>query len=364
MNPLFLVAAAAILSGNRRRGRRAATAVEKAPGGVGSQRPKPLRRPARKGGAKSTWTSFPWDPDRVSAVAEELLFKGEHDPVNLTLAVAKTLYPVHPITGDAFEWPTSEGPDADMGARMIFTRIRLRVNTLVASFEERVADEATEAVAAAATDVAPTTPKLVHDADADDDDEPYQGADLGSDDEGEEEDKAPAASPRIGRMTAAPFPAPVAPTPVRRALTLRGRSRAVTPKDPPFDASPFLPEDNGLRAGVMHTVERGESMTDIARGALVGSGVAEPTAEQVAHFVSLVVTSPYNGDLRVCWDEEHNVPGSQPFPWGTETPRLWLPQINKERLAEGTVTTHGVSWSDGSSGITPPPELESQTLDG
>jgi len=362
MNPLFLVAAAAILSGNRRRRRPVA---EKKEEGVGAQRPRPLRRPARKGAA--TWTSFPWDPDQVSAVAEELLFKGEHDPDNLTLAIAKTLYPVHPITGEAFEWPTAEGPDADMGARMIFTRIRLRVNTVVAAFEERVADEATEAVATAqaATDDAPTAPTLVHDADAPEGD---TDADTDTDTEGDEqedapEEDAPAASPRIGRMTVAPLPTPVAPTPVRRALTLRNRSRVMVSKAPPFDPSPFLPEDNALRTGVMHTVERGESMTDIAKGALVGSGVAEPAGEQVAHFVSLIVTSPYNGDLRVCWDEEHNVPGSQPFPWGTDTPRLWLPAIHLARLAEGTVTTHGVTWDDGSSGITPPPQLEA-ALDG
>lgn len=362
MNPLFLVAAAAILSGNRRRRRPAA---EKKEEGVGAQRPRPLRRPVRKGATpKGTWTSFPWDPDQVSAVAEELLFKGEHDPDNLTLAIAKTLYPVHPISGDAFEWPAAEGPEADMGARMIFTRIRLRVNTLVASFEERVADEATEAVVAeaAATDEAPVpqAPTLVHDAGGPDDDEP--GDD--EDEESPEEEDAPAASPRIGRMSVSPMPTPVAPTPVRRALTLRNRSRVMVRKDPPFDPSPFLPEGNRPSAGVMHTVERGESMADIAKGALIGSGVAEPTAEQVAHFVSLVVTSPYNGDLRVCWDEEHNVPGSQPFPWGTDTPQLWLPAINEDRLAEGTVTTHGVTWSDGSSGITPPPELEAHLADG
>lgn len=287
MNPLFLVAAAAILSGNRRRRR---PPVEKDGEGVGAQRPKPLRRPIRKGTA--TWTSFPWDAEKVSGVAEELLFKGEHDADNLTLAVAKTLYPVHPITGEAFEWPAAEGPDADMGARMIFTRIRLRVNTLVAAFEERVADEATEAVAAATDDAPPpSTPTLVQDEDGSE----------GNGEEGEpEDDEAPAASPRIGRMTATPFPTPVAPTPVRRALTLRGRSRVMTRKEPPFDLSPFMPEDNGLKAGVLHTVVRGESMTDIAKGALVGSGVAEPNAEQVAHYVSLVVTSPFNGDLRVC----------------------------------------------------------------
>lgn len=58
------------------------------------------------------------------------------------------------------------------------------------------------------------------------------------------------------------------------------------------------------------------------------------------------------------------MPGSQPYPWGTETPQLWLPAISEDRLAEGTVTTHGVTWSDGSSGITPPPELEAALSDG
>jgi hypothetical protein len=359
VNPIFIVAATVLLAGQGRKKRRSkGIGTQKQPGKPKARAPK-AKRAKRPGNGRlpMPWTNFPWEPDRVTEVGVELLAKGEHDPERLTLAVAKTVYPVHPITGQPFSWPPAEGERVDFGARMTWDRIRLRVNTLVAADEERQADAATainhvqESTAADVGNETCEDPEPETEADKDEEEAEKQA-------EEETDGEAPAEpqSPRIGRM-AAPAMAEVLPMvlPSRPALTLKGRQRRRN--GPKFDPGAFLPADNAIRHGVMHQVQPGETVHGIARAVLEAAGLTQPTEEQVAHYVSLIVCSPANG-LPTQWDDEHDVPGSTPYPWGADRPELWLPRLNAKKLDEqGLVTTHGVTWSDGTSGITPPPEL-------
>lgn len=364
MNPLFFIAAAALLGGNRRGNRRQtkdgtpehplrARRKRTSPQAKAKHKVRPRRARAGNGRVRQNWTSFPWQPDRVTEVGAELLEKGVADADNLTLAVAKTIYPVHPISGDAFEWP---GDKEDVGATMIWQRIHLRVNTLLAGYEERVADAAAEHATEATA--APPPPET--------DDDPEQGEEEaeGSDDaEGEAESEADgeddAASPVIGRMAAPaePMPTPVV-IPSRRPLTLTPKRHMRRRTEPQFDPGAYVPPDNRLVDGVMHTVEGGETIHDISVGVLIARGIAEPSREQVAHYISLIISAPYNSGLQQTWDEEHALPGAPPYPWGAERPELWLPKLNEEKLeTHGMVTTHGVTWNDGGNGINPPAGL-------
>jgi hypothetical protein len=295
----------------------------------------------------------------VSQVAGELLAKGEKDPDNLTLAVAKTIYPVHPISGMAFVWPPPhEGPERDVGAQMMWDRIRLRVNTLVAADEEAQADEATVHAQAEAqeeaerasepadTEGAPDEPK-----EADDGDDGDDGGDDGDDAEQEADEPS---SPVIGRVAPPPMaePFPMAARP-RRRLTL-GRKRTMQ-RRPQIDPYALHPEDNQIADGFFHTVQDAETIGGIAKAALEVH-LPGPTDEQVAQYVSLIVCSPANS-LPTVWDDDHDMPSATPYPWGAERPTLWLPKLNEQKLHDGIVTTLGVTWPDGSNGITPPPDM-------
>lgn len=305
-----------------------------------------LRRPARrthsrvKGGngrIKQSWTTFPWQPHRVSEVAQELLDKGEPDPDRLTLAVAKTIYPIHPVTGMEFPWPPElRDGDRDVGATMIYKRIRLRVNTLLAAQEERIADDATSHAREREIE------EIEEDGDGDGDGD----ADGHADEEEESEPEREEPSPRIGRAT--PMP-PQAEAP-RRSLTLR-RKRVMRRRPDPYA---YHPTDNKVAHGVFHTVEGDETIHGIARAALTAIG--QPSEQDVAQYVSLIVCSPAN-DLPTTWDDDHELPGAEPTPWGDDRPTVWLPKLNEASLGAGVVTTLGVSWSDGSNGITPPPGM-------
>ncbi len=348
MNPFVIVGSALLLAGKRgkNRGKRSKRGVgtraaprRSAPTRMRKPKPKPKYAKQGNGRIKQTWTSFPWQPDRVTDVAQELLEKGESDPDRLTLAVAKTIYPVHPVTGMEFPWPPSvRDGDRDVGATMIYKRIRLRVNTLLAGHEERMADEATAHV----DDQEPEPEEI---------DEPDESEDVDDDDgeqDAEEEDHEPdTPSPRIGRATPMPTEQP-AQTESRRPLTLK-RRRVMRRRPDPYA---YHPADNQVAHGVFHTVEDGETIHGIAREAL--SAIGQPSEQDVAQYVSLIVCSPAN-DLPTVWDDEHELPGADPAPWGYDRPTLWLPKLNATSLAAGVVTTLGVSWPDGSNGITPPP---------
>lgn len=369
MTPLFLVAAGILVAGQKQKSSRTrkkeeprgVARVAAARGGIsaaarGADKRGPRPAYARKGNGriKHQWTSFPWEPTRVSEVAGELLAKGEKDADNLTLAVAKTIYPVHPISGMAFEWPPPGGPEKDVGAQMMWDRIRLRVNTLVAADEERQADEATVHAHAEAQEDGERASAPATEADAEaeaGDDEPEAPQEESEADEPEDEPS----SPTIGRATAAPMadPYPVPLAPPRRRLTLT-RKRTMQ-RRPQVDVYALHPEDNQIADGLFHTVQDGETIANIARAGLEAH-LPDSTDEQVAQYVSLIVCSPAN-DLPTVWDDEHNMPGAAPYPWGAARPTLWLPKLNEQKLRDGIVTTLGVTWPDGSNGITPPPEM-------
>lgn len=377
MTPLFLVAAGILVAGQKQKSSRTRKKKEEPRGvarvaaarggisaaarkGAGKRGPRPAYARKGNGRIKHHWTSFPWDPMRVSEVAGELLAKGEANADNLTLAVAKTIYPVHPISGMAFEWPpTKEGPERDVGAQMMWDRIRLRVNTLVAADEERQADEATvHAQAEAQEDAERASAPASTDGEAetgeDEPEAPQEEPEADEPEDDEPEDDEPS-SPVVGRATMAPMadPYPVPQAPPRRRLTLT-RKRTMQ-RRPQVDVYALHPEDNQIADGLFHTVQGGETIGNIARAALEVH-LPGPTDEQVAQYVSLLVCSPAN-DLPTVWDNEHNMPGAAPYPWGATRPTLWLPKLNEQKLHDGIVTTLGVTWPDGSNGITPPPEM-------
>jgi hypothetical protein len=327
MHPLFLgVAAIALMTGRKKK---------KGVGVSPPAPPNPVRRRAfGNGKAPERWTRLPWEPQRVTGVISELIEKGERDPERLALAAAKTLYPVDPATGAAFTWPAEQ----DVGAEIALRRIRLRARTLLAAAEEAEADEAAQEV----------------------------GVTPSGEPESDEAKAAVPDSPRIGRLAPPPVLLPdTLPTGRRRRpLTLRGgaKTRRAQP-GPQVDARMFFPEDNAPIDGVYHRVTGNETVHGIARAALFARTHTDPTDEQVAHYVSLIVCSPEN-DLPTTWDEKHEIPGAAPFPWGADRPMIWLPKLNEDRLAAGIVTTLQVTWSDGSNGISAPPEAKKGRGDG
>jgi hypothetical protein len=344
--------------------KRRSTATTKSAEGLGQR-----RRPRKTGNGRLTqrWTRFPWQADRVTEIAAKLLDGGEKDPDRLTLAVAKTVYPVHPITGQSFDWQAEiSKTERDPGIEMVWRRIRLRVNTLVAADEERVADQATSQKRSAET---VTTEEVVEESveseseESDEDEgedeketpspDTHEGEEAdeeGDDEESDSTKETSSASPVIARYA----PPPTVETfvgPQRPALTLKRGAR----RHPRIDSHALHPRDNHLGDGLFHTVAPGETIHAIAQEVLEAK-VSEPSDEQVASYVSLIVCSPYNR-IPVSWDDEHDLPGSVPYPWGASTPTLWLPKLNDDSLARSVVTTLGVTWSDGSNGITPPPEM-------
>jgi hypothetical protein len=378
MIPLFVVAAGILVAGQKKKSSvRARSARAKSPVArtAGARvRPRTIGREtgskpayARKGNGKirQEWTSFPWQAERVTQVAHELLIKGEKDPVKLTTAVAKTLYPVHPITGMGFKWPPkSDAHERDVGAEMIWERIRLRVNTLVAADEEAQADAATvhapppddeadpQDESGEGGDVEEESEDADADADADADED--ADADTGDGEEVEESDEEDEpVSPRIGRATIPPM-VEAPPQPVRRRQLTLSRKR-VMQRRVHVDPHGLHPEDNHLGDGLFHTVQDRETIHDIAVGVLRAAGL-DPTVAQLATYVSLIVCSPAN-DLPTTWDDEHELPGAQAYPWGADRPTIWLPKLNEAKAQQGIITTLGVTWPDGSNGITPPPEM-------
>lgn len=395
MNPLLIVAGAVLLTGAGRKkkkknqqlktdGKEPAKGVKPAAQpGMGRIRPRgktkirSRRRKAaphqsqmrnhrrnRNGKARERWTSFPWQPHRVTQVAEELIAKGETDPDKVTLATAKTVYPIHPLSGAHFEWPpqADENGLADAGATMIWERIRLRVNTLIAADEERVADQATEhvpeddLVQTTAEEVSATDEEL-QEAEEESAEEEGEGH-AEPDAENEDDDEERVASPRIGRISPTRIPeSPKAQQAVRRRrpFTMKGMQRR--PRPIQVDPYAFHPADNLVRDGVFHKVQDKETIHYLAACCL-DHLMENPSGEQVAHYVSLIVSSPYNVDIEMKWDDEHDLPGADPYPWGIGRPVIWLPKLNEQKLQEdGVVTTHGVTWADGSNGITPPPGM-------
>ncbi len=124
------------------------------------------------------------------------------------------------------------------------------------------------------------------------------------------------------------------------------------------DPHSYHPEDNDVRGGVFHTVQPAVTVTALASEALQSYGIAEPTPAQIARYVSLVVSSPHNSSLQTVWDDEHDLPGAPPFPWGAELPTIWLPRLNETQATAGVVTTLGADWDDGSNGLNPPPGMK------
>jgi len=120
----------------------------------------------------------------------------------------------------------------------------------------------------------------------------------------------------------------------------------------------YHPEDNAVRGGVFHTVAAGETVTAVADAALQSYGIEAPDPSQVARYVSLIVSSPHNSSLQTIWDDEHDLPGAPPFPWGADLPTIWLPRLNDTQASSGVITTLGADWEDGSSGLNPPPGMK------
>ena len=261
----------------------------------------------RKGVA--SFTAFPWDADRVSEIGTSLCAKGDIDIDRLTIACAKMCYPVHPTTGEAFDWENCEN---DVGASLILNRIRLRMTTVHALHDERIADDAaSQAVAEPSEPTVLAEEVVVVES-------PEGEGEIDSDSEPD------AVSMTIGRQTQT--------------------AQAATPAVAMVSDQP--------KHGCFWQVTRGVTIHDAAKQALILL-VEEPSEDHIAQYVSLIVSSPEN-NLRSVWDDARNIPGSEPFPWGHETPMLWLPLINEEKLHKGVVTTLGANWPDGSSGITPP----------
>lgn len=353
MNPLFFLAPMVLLRGRtKKKGKKPRAAAPAVPPRArrAASRSVAAKPRKRNGKLRTVWTAFPWQPDRVTEVARQLVGKGVTDPDNLTVAVAKTVYPIHPVSGAEFTWPPiAEDGVEDVGARMIWDRLRLRVNTMLAADEERRADEAT---AHAEQAQAAPTPEPEDDPETEGQDE-----DESEDDEGSEAEKEPEpASPRIGRASPVPFPKAAQPATGRSRLTLN-RRRTMRRRPDPYG---YHPEDNALRGGVFHTVQPAETVTAVASGVLQSYGIAEPTGAQVARYVSLVISAPYNDSLKSVWDDEHDLPGAPPFPWGAERPTIWLPRLNEAQVATGIVTTLGADWDDGSNGLNPPPRMKAR----
>lgn len=90
-------------------------------------------------------TMFPWDQDRVCMWCERIVESvsdiEDFDLDGAALKVAERVYPVHPISGDAFDW---DGADDDLGAQLIIERIKNRLMVLVAQRREAEAERLVE----------------------------------------------------------------------------------------------------------------------------------------------------------------------------------------------------------------------------